>query len=47
MLSGTATNENFRGFLVQGRVMADETPTGTFTDSGDNQELVCNGGVSV
>ena len=27
--------------------MADETPTGTFTDNGDDQQLVCTGDVSV
>ena len=26
--------------------MADNTATGTFTDNGDDQQLVCNGDVS-
>ena len=46
ILSGSATNANFRGFLIQGRVMADDTATGTFTDNDDDQQLVCNGDVS-
>ena len=47
MLSGTTTNLDFRGFLVQGRVMADESTTGTFIDNGDDQQVVCSGSVSV
>ena len=27
--------------------MADDTATGTFTDNGDDQQLVCDGDVSV
>ena len=27
--------------------MADDTATGTFTDNGDDQQLVCTGDVSV
>ena len=41
MLSGTTTNADFRGFLVQGRIMADDTSTGTFTDNGDDHQVVC------
>ena len=47
ILSGTTTNADFQGFLVQARVMASDTATGTFTDNGDDQQLVCTGDVSV
>ena len=46
ILSG-ATDPDFQGFLVQGRVMAGDTAIGTFTDNGDDQKLVCDGDVSV
>ena len=47
MLSGTTTEPNFRGFLIQGRVMADETATGIFTDNGADQRVTCTGDVSM
>ena len=41
-LSGSG-GEQFRGFLVQARTVADGTPVGTFIDNGDDQTLSsCN-----
>ena len=37
-LSGSG-GEQFRGFLVQARTVADGTPVGTFIDNGDDQAL--------
>ena len=37
-LSGSG-DEQFRGFLVQARTVADGTPVGTFIDNGDDQTL--------
>ena len=37
-LSGSG-GEQFRGFLVQARTMADGSPVGVFTDNGDDQKL--------
>ena len=37
-LSGSG-GEQFRGFLVQARIMADDSPVGVFTDNGANQKL--------
>ena len=37
-LSGSG-GEQFRGFLVQARAAADDSPVGTFTDIGDDQTL--------
>ena len=37
-LSGSG-GEQFRGFLVQARSMADGSPVGVFTDNGDDQTL--------
>ena len=37
-LSGSG-GEQFRGFLVQARTMADSSPVGVFTDNGDDQKL--------
>ena len=48
MLSGGAADSDFRGFLIQGRVVTDSTtPAGTFTDNGDDQQTVCTDAVSV
>ena len=47
VLSGTNANEDFRGFLIQGRTMADGSPVGTFEiGSNTNQQTVCTGMVS-
>ena len=48
-LSGTDNNEDFRGFLIQGRLAADgSTPAGTFLigNSDTNQQALCTGNVS-
>ena len=37
-LSGSG-GEQFRGFLVQARTVADGSPVGVFTDNGDDQAL--------
>ena len=37
-LSGSG-GEQFRGFLVQARTMADGSPVGVFTDNGPDQKL--------
>ena len=35
--------EQFRGFLVQARTVADDSPVGVFTDNGPDQTLsVCS-----
>ena len=44
-LRGSAANQNFRGFMIQGRVRADDSPAGTF-GSGDNYKPQCSGNVS-
>ena len=42
-LSGSSSNPNFRGFLIQGRIAADGTTTaGTFVDNGNNQRTACS-----
>ena len=44
-LRGSPANQNFRGFMIQGRVRADESPAGTF-GSGTNYQPQCSGNVS-
>ena len=44
-LRGTPDNWNFRGFMIQGRVCADDSPAGTF-GSGTNYQPQCSGDVS-
>ena len=40
ILSGSRSNPNFRGFLIQGRVVADSTSTaGTFVDNDYKQHV--------
>ena len=41
VLSGSSSNANFRGFLVQGRTM-NNAATGTFMDNGDDQQIRCD-----
>ena len=46
MLSGGATNTDFRGFIIQARTMADGSPVGEFmTGSNTDQQLLCDGDV--
>lgn len=40
VLSGSSSNADFRGFLIQGRTMNDAA-TGTFMKNGDNQQIIC------
>ena len=48
VLSGGTADSDFRGFLIQGRVVTDgTTPAGTFTKNGDDQQTVCTDAVSV
>ena len=39
-------NTDFRGFIIQGRMRADESPVGVFV-SGNNYQLQCDGNVSI
>ena len=49
VLRGGTTNTNFRGFMIQGRVMADDSPAGTFDDdeSAPDYQIRCNQAVSL
>ena len=44
-LRGSPANRNFRGFMIQGRVRADDSPAGTF-GSASNYQPRCSGNVS-
>ena len=44
-LRGSPANRNFRGFMIQGRVRADDSPAGTFGSAG-NYQPQCSGNVS-
>jgi len=45
IMKGTS-DPNFRGFLIQARTCADDTPVGNFSDPGDiSYQQVCNGNV--
>ena len=47
VLQGGTTNIDFRGFMIQGRVMADDSPAGTFDDgSATDYQVQCNQDVS-
>jgi len=35
----------FKGFMIQGRVVADDSPTGTFAVSGVNYQAQCENNV--
>ena len=45
VLRGSSSNQDFKGFLIQGRVQASDSPAGTF-GSGTNYQPRCNGNVS-
>ena len=36
-LSGGTDNPDFRGFMIQGRVVADDSPTGQFSEASVSQ----------
>ena len=42
ILSGTSSNVDFRGFLIQSRTSGGSTNAGTFVDNGDDQQIRCN-----
>ena len=44
-LQHSATNMDFREFIVQGRVRTDNSPAGTF-GNGTNYQYACDGNVS-
>jgi len=46
ILRGGSTNQDFKGFMIQGRVRADDSPAGTF-GSGTNYQSRCSGNVSL
>ena len=46
VLRGSSSNQDFKGFLIQGRVRASDSPAGTF-GSGTNYQSQCTGNVSV
>ena len=45
-LRGGSVDPNFRGFMIQGRVRADDSPAGTFFRSANNNQPQCSGNVS-
>ena len=45
ILQGSSSNMDFRGFMIQGRVRADDLPVGTF-GNGTNHRYACDGNVS-
>ena len=44
-MRGGPNDSNFRGFMIQGRLVADDSPTGTFADFGTNFQSQCNNNV--
>jgi len=45
ILQGGSTNQDFKGFMIQGRVQADNSPVGTF-HAGNNYQRQCSRNVS-
>jgi len=45
ILRGGSTNQDFKGFMIQGRVQADDSPVGLFRARGSYNRQ-CNGNVS-
>ena len=43
-MSGGENNTDFKGFMIQGRILADDSPTGTF-GSGTNYQPQCDNNV--
>ena len=41
MLSGGTENQDFRGFIIQARRVADDSPVGLFVDD-DDYHLLCD-----
>jgi len=46
LLGGTNINPDFRGFMIQGRVFADDSPTGQFTGETGVSQQQCADDVS-
>ena len=46
VLSGGMQDTDFRGFIIQARAFADDSPVGTFM-SGDNSQPVCTDDVGL
>ena len=46
ILSGGTGNPDFRGFMIQGRVIADDSPTGQFTGEAGVSQPQCADDVS-
>ena len=46
MLSGGTTNTDFRGFIIQARTMADDSPVGEFM-AGSNSQPQCTNDVCI
>ena len=44
ILQGSSSNMDFRGFMIQGRARADDSPVGTF-GNGTNYRYACDGNV--
>jgi len=42
---GGENNTDFKGFMIQGRVLADDSHTGTFAVSGANYKTQCDDNV--
>ena len=47
ILSGTSSNVDFRGFLIQSRTSGGSTNAGTFVDNGDDQQITCDHDVRI
>ena len=45
-LVGTDSSEEFLGFMIQGRIVADNSPVGTWQVQASNARSLCNGEVS-
>ena len=41
-MQGGTNNPDFRGFLIQARLAADDSRVGTFAASGTNYQSACN-----
>ena len=44
-MRGGPSDGNFKGFMIQGRVEANDSPTGTFAKFGTNFKSQCSGNV--
>jgi len=44
-MDATIGSLGFRGFMIQGRAIADFSPVGTFAESGTDYQAVCENNV--